>query len=265
MGGKLPFPIARLGSGEAKAISYDSTRCIGCRQCVIACQDWNDLPRAGRYALSATTWITIEPPLPNGTSLLWGRNSCRHCIYPMCATVCPVEAITRHDEGPVVIDQNLCIGCRYCVHACPWGVISTHPATGKSYKCTMCAGRIAQDLEPFCVHMCPTGALDFGPRDEIKDAVEARAKEVGGYVHGRTEAGGTGVLYVLTDTPERHGLRAVGPERYPRARIPLALILKGPLSFSLGLEAKWRALKSAVRRPDRLKYRYWPWRRPERG
>jgi len=263
MAPRLPFPTARLGDGAAKAISYDSSKCIGCRQCVMACQDWNDLPRAGRLELSAATWITMEPPLPNGTSPLWGRNSCRHCDYPMCAAVCPVEAITKYAEGPVVIDQKLCIGCRYCVHACPWGVISTNPQTGKSHKCTMCADRVAQGQRPFCVHMCPTGALDFGPRAQIEDAAQARAREVNGYVHGQREAGGTQVLYVLTQPVAQHGLRAVGPEKYPRAKIPLLLILRGPLSLSLGFEAKWRALKNAIQRPWRLKYRYWPWRRPE--
>jgi formate dehydrogenase iron-sulfur subunit len=260
-----PFPTARLGSGEAKAISYDSSKCIGCRQCVIACQDWNDLPRAGRYALSATTWITMEPPLPNGTSPLWGRNSCRHCEFPMCAAVCPVEAITKFDEGPVVIDQNLCIGCQYCIHACPWGVISTNPQTGKSQKCTMCATRIGQELKPFCVQLCPTGALDFGARGAVEVAVEARAKEVGGTVHGRHEAGGTQVLYVLTKTPAQHGLREVGREKYPLAKLPLRLILKGPFSLTLGIGAKLRAIRSAIVHPGRLKYRYWPWRKPERA
>ena len=258
-----PFPTARLGSGEVKAISYDSTKCIGCRQCVQACQDWNDLPRAGRYSLSATTWITMEPPLPNGTSPIWGRNSCRHCDFPMCAAVCPVEAITKYDEGPVVIDQDLCIGCHYCIHACPWGVISTNPQTGKSQKCTMCAERVADEQKPFCVHVCPTGALDFGARGAIEAAAEARAQEVGGHVHGQREAGGTQVLYVLTQEPEQHGLRSVPAVKYPRFKIPLALVLRGPLSLSLGIGAKWRALKSAIRRPGRLKYRYWPWRKPE--
>jgi Fe-S-cluster-containing dehydrogenase component len=263
MARERPFPTARLNSGEAKAISYDSTKCIGCRQCVQACQDRNDLPRAGRFSLSATTWITMEPPLPNGTSPIWGRNSCRHCDFPMCAAVCPVEAITKYDEGPVVIDPNVCIGCRYCIYACPWGVISTNPQTGKSQKCTMCAGRVAADEKPFCVHMCPTGALNFGARIEVEAAVEARAQEVGGYVHGKLEAGGTQVLYVLTQAPEQHGLRSVPAVRYPLAKIPLALIVKGPLSLSLGIGAKLRALKSAILHPGRLKYRYWPWRKPE--
>lgn len=263
VGARLPFPTARLNSGEQKAISYDASKCIGCRQCVMACQDWNDLPRAGRYALTASTWITMEPPLPNGTSLIWGRNSCRHCDYPVCAAVCPVEAITKYEEGPVVIDQDLCIGCKYCVHACPWGVISSHPETGKSYKCTMCVGRVKDEKKPFCVHMCPTGALDFGARAEVEANVEARVKEVGGHLHGKREAGGTQVLYVLTKPPQEHGLRAVGAEKYPRFKIPLALMLRGPFSLTLGLDAKIRALKSALRHPGRLKYRYWPWRKPE--
>lgn len=263
MAHKLPFPTASLNGAKPKAIGFDASKCIGCRQCVIACQDWNDLPRTDPFALSSSTWITIEPPSYNGTSLFWGRHSCRHCDYPMCAAVCPVEAITKYEEGPVVIDRNLCIGCRYCVYACPWGVISSHESTGKAWKCTMCVDRVSEGWKPFCVHMCPTGALDFGARAEVETKVEGRAREVGGHVHGRREAGGTQVLYVLTESPEQHGLRSVTGQKYPEAKIPLALKIKGPLTLSAGISGKLRALRSAVVHPGRLKYRYWPWRRPE--
>lgn len=263
MANRLPFPTARLNDGLPRSILYDATKCIGCRQCVEGCKDWNDLPRGSLFALSPATWITIEPPSRNGVSPDWGRHSCRHCDFPMCAAVCPAEAITKYDEGPVVIDHQLCIRCQYCVYACPWGVISVDDISGKAAKCTMCVDRLSQGREPFCVHMCPVGALDFGPRAEMEAKAEARAREDGGYLHGREEAGGTQVLYVLTQAVERHGLRPVGPERYPLAHIPLALKIKGPLSLGGGWQGKLRALWSALAHPGRLKYRYWPWRRPE--
>lgn len=259
----LPFPTARLNDGHPRAILYDSTKCIACRQCVEACKDWNDLPRGSAWALSSATWITIEPPVPSAPSLLWGRHSCRHCDYPICATVCPVEAITKYDEGPVVIDRQICIRCQYCAYACPWGVISMDAITGRAAKCTMCSDRLGEGLEPFCVHVCPVGALEFGLRTEMEAKAEARAQETGGHVHGRREAGGTRVLYMLAGSPQAHGLREVGPERYPLTHIPLALKITGPLTFGGGMTGKLRAIKSIVVHPGRLKYRYWPWRRPE--
>lgn len=263
MARKPPFPTARLNDAEKKAIFFDASKCIGCRQCVVACQDWNNLPRANPFVFSFSTWITIEPPAANGTSPFWGRNSCRHCDYPMCAAVCPVEAITKYDEGPVVIDQEVCIRCQYCFYACPWGVISIHDSTGKARKCTMCLDRAAEGLDPFCVHMCPTGALDFGAHAEIEAKAETRTGEIGGYVHGKREAGGTQVLYVLAESLDKHGLRSVAPEKYPVAKIPLSLKIKGPFTLSAGIKGKLRAIRSALVHPGRLKYRYWPWRRPE--
>lgn len=181
----------------------------------------------------------------------------------MCAAVCPVEAITKYDEGPVVIDQEVCIRCQYCFYACPWGVISIHDSTGKARKCTMCLDRAAEGLDPFCVHMCPTGALDFGAHAEIEAKAETRTGEIGGYVHGKREAGGTQVLYVLAESLDKHGLRSVAPEKYPVAKIPLSLKIKGPFTLSAGIKGKLRAIRSALVHPGRLKYRYWPWRRPE--
>jgi Fe-S-cluster-containing dehydrogenase component len=260
---KLPFPTARLNDGQTRTILFDAFKCIGCRQCVDGCKDWNNLPRGNSFAFSPSTWITIEPPISDYVSEYWGRNSCRHCDYPMCATVCPVEAITKYDEGPVVINHEVCIRCQYCTYACPWGVVSLHDTNGKAVKCTMCVDRLSDNLEPFCVHMCPVGALEFGPRTEMEAKVEARAMETKGHIHGKQEAGGTQVLYLLSDGLESHGLRQVGREKYPVAPIPLGLKLKGPFTLSAGFIGKLRAIKSALLHPGRLKYRYWPWRRPE--
>lgn len=254
-------PTGRLLDGTPRTILFDAIKCIGCRQCVHACKDWNDHPRTSVYQLSETTWITMEPPVLDGLAAHWSRNSCMHCEYPACAAVCPVEAITKYEEGAVVIDQGLCIGCEYCIHACPWGVISKDALTGKAAKCTMCNDRVGLGQRPFCVQACPADALDFGPHVEMTAKAEARAGEVGGHVYGQREAGGTQVLCVLGAAVEQYGLRPVGPERYPRHRIPLGLMLQDLFTLRCGVRGKLRAVGSAVRHPRRLLYRYWPWGR----
>lgn len=255
-----PYPTARLIDGKPRSILFDAATCIGCRQCVQACKDWNDHPRTSLYELSSTTWITMEPPVLEGLSPLWARNSCMHCQFPMCAAVCPVEAITKYEEGPVVIDPQVCIGCEYCIHACPWGVISKDDITHKAAKCTMCSDRVSQDQQPFCVQACPVGALDFGLTEEIAAKAQGRAAAIGGSVYGMTEAGGTQVLSVLKEDREKYGIRALGPEQYPRHHIPLGLMLKDLFTLRCGLPGKLRALKLAFLHPRRLVYRYGPWR-----
>src|ERR1051326_9044205 len=162
-----PYPVARLLDGQSRTILFDAAKCIGCRQCVEACKDWNELPRGNSYTLNPSTWLTMQPPVLEGLASVWGRHSCQHCEYPVCAAVCPVEAITKYEEGPVVIDPLTCIGCEYCIHACPWEVITKNDITGKASKCTMCSDRLSEDKQPFCVQACPAGALDFGFSEEI--------------------------------------------------------------------------------------------------
>lgn len=255
------FPTGCLSDGQPRQILFDSTLCIGCRQCVNACKDWNDNPRDSLFEIASDNWITIEPPVLEGLSPLWARNSCMHCEYPICAAVCPVEAITKFDEGPVVIDQNKCIGCEYCINACPWGVISYDHVKHKAAKCTMCSDRISQSEKPFCVQACPVGALDFGSAIEIAAKAQKRAAEIAGYVYGEREAGGTSVRYVLKKSPPEYGVRLIGPEKYPKHRIPLPLMIRDLFTLRLGIPAKFRALYLAMIHPARLSYRYWPWRK----
>lgn len=254
---RRPYPTARLRDGVPRAILFDAHACIGCRQCVEACKDWNDLPRGNTYTINPTTWITMEPPVLEGLASVWGRRSCMHCEYPICAAVCPVEAITKYDEGPVVINQEVCIGCEYCVYACPWHVISKSDVSGKATKCTMCSDRLAEDKQPFCVQACPAGALAFGPAEEIAAQAQERASAFGGSIYGAAEASGTHVLYALHRSPAEHGLPNVGPERYPRHHIPLGKKLKGLFTLTGGLQGKVRAVTNAFTRPWRLRYRYW--------
>ena len=257
------IPTGKLLDGERRSILFDATKCIGCRQCVHACKDWNEHARTSVFEISPTNWITIEPPVLDALSPTWARNSCMHCDFPMCAAVCPVEAITKYDEGPVVINHDVCIGCEYCVHACPWGVISQNSVTKKAEKCTMCSDRIAENKQPFCVQACPAEALDFGLEAGMKKKSRDRAKEINGFVYGEAEAGGTQLLYVLAGNKSDYAVRNVGRERYPRHKIPLKLMIKDLFTFRCHPRGKLRALYLAIIHPHRLVYRYWPWRRSE--
>ena len=251
-------PTGKLVDNKARAIVYDATKCIGCRQCVHACKDWHDHRRTTVYEFSSTNWIKMEPPMQEGMSPLWARNSCMHCEYPSCAAICPVEAITKCGEGPAVIDKDSCIGCEYCMYACPWGVISKDEASGKASKCTMCSDRVSVGQSPFCVQACPVSALEFGPREEMSAKAKARAAEVGGYLYGDREAAGTQVLSVLTEKKEVYGVRPLGTEKYLRGEVPASLMLKDVFTLRLGLAAKLRALSLALIHPKRLLFRYWP-------
>jgi Fe-S-cluster-containing dehydrogenase component len=199
----------------------------------------------------------MEPPVMEGTASVWGRNSCMHCEFPVCAAVCPVEAITKYAEGPVVIDPDVCIGCEYCVYACPWHVISKNEVTGKSTKCTGCADRQSAGLQPFCVQACPVNALSFGLVAEMETQATERAGATGGAVYGQREAGGTHVFHVLVKTLGDHGLPRVSALRYPRHYIPINIKIGGVLGMTGGWQGKVRSVTNALFKPWRLKYRYW--------
>jgi hypothetical protein len=124
----------------------------------------------------------------------------------------------------------------------------------------MCSDRISEDKSPFCVQACPVQALDFGLQDEMSSKAKKRAAEVGGYLYGDKEAGGTQVIYVLKEKQEQYGVHSVGPEKYPKHKIPLPLMLKDLFTLRCGLKGKMRALYLAIIHPARLFYRYWPWR-----
>ncbi|MFQ5540426.1 MAG: 4Fe-4S dicluster domain-containing protein, partial [Candidatus Binatia bacterium] len=179
-------------------------------------------------------------------------------------------AITKYEEGPVVIDRDTCIGCEYCIYACPWGalstddiksVISTNDTTRKASKCTMCSDRISQNNTPFCVQACPADALDFGLQEDMSLKAGKRAEEVGGYLYGENETGGTQLIYVLKEKREAYELRTICPEKYPKHRIPLGLMIKDLFTLRCGFRGKLRALYLAIIHPGRLLYRYWPWRK----
>jgi formate dehydrogenase iron-sulfur subunit len=181
------------------AILNDLTRCIGCEACVWACKEVNELPREdGAEELSATTWTTVEDHGP-----IHVRRNCMHCLEPACAEVCPVGALQKTPLGPVTYDESRCIGCRYCMVACPFGVpkYEWDSPLPRVQKCIMCfEKRLAEGREPACTAACPTGASIFGDRDDLIDEAHRRIRENPGryvdHVYGQHEAGGTSVLYL---------------------------------------------------------------------
>ena len=174
---------------------FDSTRCIDCGACSAACKEQNELRLPIEERTTAYTWTVVEHR--NGVNV---RRMCMHCLTPTCASVCPVGALRKSDSGPVVYDSDKCIGCRYCVMACPFDAPKYQwdrpvPIVG---KCILCAPRIAAGKPTACASVCPTGATQFGRRDELIEEARARiAAEPDRYVdriYGLEEAGGTSVL-----------------------------------------------------------------------
>lgn len=231
--GLIPVPAnRRLRDGVERAILFDSSKCIGCRVCIDACKNWNELDHGEIYGLSDKTWIDIEPnPIDQGTlpKPLWARESCMHCSAPACGAVCPVDAISKYDEGPVLIDQETCVGCGYCVPACPFDAMMFDFDKMVATKCHMCYNRIEVGEKPYCVKVCPPKALEFGPYNEILAKAKKRAEETGGRLYGEAEAGGTHVFYVLRGSVEDNRLEKVSGRIYGTEEVPVAVGIKSLL------------------------------------
>jgi formate dehydrogenase iron-sulfur subunit len=192
-----------------KGILVDTTLCTGCEKCIVACKEENglgpDRPWRGQASidgLSATRWSTILRR-PGGHYV---RNQCRHCRQPACVSACIVGALTRTPEGAVVYDRDRCMGCRYCMLACPYGIprYDWDRPTPLVEKCRLCAPRLKEGRPPACVEACPEKALVFGSREElITEAhrrIDGNPEKYLPRVWGETEFGGTSVVYV-SDIP----------------------------------------------------------------
>lgn len=212
----LTLGSADIVSAETKRYAklHDSLKCIGCKRCMSACKRWNKLKidRAEDLTdretdLTGNTWVVVNltRDTNNREALYYLHWACQHCAQPACVGACPVSAIKKLPEGPVVIDEKKCIGCRYCYQSCPYKVPRFDFEKRITRKCTMCYDRIPR-VKPACVAGCPVTALDFGPRDEILEKARKRADAVGGYLLGEYEAGGTDFLTILPAKPEDIGL-----------------------------------------------------------
>ncbi len=213
----------------SKAILYDATLCIGCKACEQACADRNKLPYnegiASEQRQSAHKLTVVMEK--NGKFM---RRLCMNCVDPTCASVCPVGALRKTAGGPVTYDENRCIGCRYCMVACPFDVpkYEWNAVLPRVRKCDMCADRVAAGKQTACAEICPVGATKFGEREELIAEAQKRLRDAPGQyvneVYGLQEAGGTSVLLLS-------GV-SVGDFGYPTnvAREPLPMLTYRVLS-----------------------------------
>jgi Fe-S-cluster-containing dehydrogenase component len=254
----------------------DTSVCIGCKACEVACKEWNNVPASGfdllgmsydnTGALTANSWRHVafieqpvapgqrmaafsdrpgdgsasptsaartagpeflgmpgsQPPGRNGsgegrTDFRWLMMSdvCKHCTHAACLDVCPTGALFRTEFGTVVVQEDICNGCGYCVSACPYGVIDRRENDGRAWKCTLCYDRIGAGQTPACAQACPTESIQYGPLDELRERAAARVATLHErgvpdarlYGHDPNDGvGGDGAFFLLLDEPEVYGL-----------------------------------------------------------
>ena len=250
----------------------DSSICIGCKACEVACKEWNQLPgntpafgdgfdNTGR--LDAENWRHVKfvdnvPDAPavagNGAAWLMLSDICKHCKNASCLEVCPTGAITRTEFDTVLIQQSVCNGCRDCISACPYGAIGFSPITGTAQKCTLCYDRLQSGMTPACAKACPTQSIQYGTLTELHQKADARlaALKAQGYdkaqLYGRDDSiyGGLGAFFLLMDRPETYGLpnkeNAVLPRRNNRGGY-LAAFLTAAVGVFAGLVSFRRGAK----------------------
>jgi formate dehydrogenase beta subunit len=219
--------LSEIRSVPAVSKYIDTSTCIGCKACEVACQEWNDLgvvptEQHGSYqtmeSLHARYWNLIrfnEQEVGGTVAWLMRKDQCMHCEDPGCLAACPAPgAIVQHANGIVDVNPDQCIGCRYCETGCPFDVPRFHEETGKMQKCTLCVDRIEVGLEPACVKACPTGCLHFGTKDDMVALGHQRVEQLKGdgfaqaMLYDPPGVGGTAVVTVLAhgDHPEWYGL-----------------------------------------------------------
>jgi formate dehydrogenase iron-sulfur subunit len=208
----------------------DTSVCIGCKACEVACKEWNHVPEDGlnltgmsydnTVGLGADTWrhvAFIEQKQANDGDVRWlmASDVCKHCTHAACLDVCPTGALFRTEFGTVVVQEDICNGCGYCIPACPYGVIDQREGDGRAWKCTLCYDRLGTGLEPACAKACPTDSIQFGPLDELRERAAGRVAQL--HEAGVAEArlygedpgdgvGGDGAFFLLLDEPEVYGL-----------------------------------------------------------
>ncbi len=207
----------------------DTSICIGCKACEVACKEWNHVPEDGlrltgmsydnTETLNADSWrhvAFIEQPGSHG-ELRWlmASDVCKHCTHAACLDVCPTGSLFRTEFGTVVVQEDICNGCGYCVSACPYGVIDRREGDGRAWKCTLCYDRLSVGMKPACAQACPTESIQFGPLEELRSRARVRVEAMhdAGVADARLYGddpddgvGGDGAFFLLLDEPEVYGL-----------------------------------------------------------
>jgi Fe-S-cluster-containing dehydrogenase component len=212
---------------EGKGMLYDATMCVGCRACQMACKREYGLPQdigadglyesPGQLSASTRTLIQLaQGDQPGEQSFV--KRQCMHCLHPACVSACPVGALRQTEYGAIDYDANRCIGCRYCMVACPFGIpmFEWDKALPFIQKCDMCVGRLERGLAPACADVCPTGAITFGERNSLVVEAERRISDnpqrYVSHVYGKDELGGTCVLYLAGIPFKEMGLPTLDAE-----------------------------------------------------
>lgn len=212
----------------SKAVLVDTTKCIGCRACQVACKQWNELPgkpttntgtleNPPQLNAYSFTKIRFDEVVQNGKlQFVFNKLQCMHCEHPGCAQACIVGALKKQPDGPVTYDEGKCIGCRYCQVACPFGIPAFEWDKPMPWirKCTFCASRQNAGIKPACVTTCPTGALEAGDREDLLVEAKQRIASAPGkyvnHIYGENEAGGTSWLYIASVPFEKLGFPTLG-------------------------------------------------------
>ncbi|MGU3537676.1 4Fe-4S dicluster domain-containing protein [Methylobacterium sp. A54F] len=247
----------RIEPGKSYGFFTDTTVCIGCKACEVACKEWNNLPAdnlglTGQSfdntgALSANTWrhvsfietagpagVRAETQQPFQSGWLMMSDVCKHCHHAPCMEACPTGALFKTEFDTVVVQQDVCNGCGYCVPACPFGVVEVSRLDGKAHKCTLCYDRLKGGLEPACAKSCPTDSIQFGEVSDLQARAERRVEDLhargvpSAYLYGTPGAPGAtdgmaylNAFFLLTERPEVYNLPAA-PTR-PSQRVAPAL------------------------------------------
>lgn len=225
-----------------RAILFDVTKCVGCGSCSAACREKNGLPETDSPDLNANQFTVIKTAKAKDGSDLSYRRMCMHCAEPTCASACPVGALHKTALGPVVYDADICLGCRYCMQACPYGIpkYEWSSLTPRVRKCSFCADRLAAGKINACAEACPTGATLAGDRDELLKEAHARLKaEPATYVqkvYGEHEGGGTSVLVISPIDFAQLGFPANLPDE-PLPMLTYRVLSKIPALVGVGSAA----------------------------
>ena len=236
-----PLPaLAKAAELENSAsMLYDATKCVGCRACQFACKQRSNLPAEtdsqamyeAPVDLSAYTWTMIKL-YKKDPEVSFVKNQCMHCVDPACVSVCPVAALEKLESGPVVYHAERCIGCRYCMAACPFGIPKSQWDKNLPLiqKCDFCADRLENGEEPACSEACPTAALIYGKRGEMLQTAHIRLQNDRNYyqyVYGESEVGGTSMLYIADVNFEKLGFPVLKDESLPKITWPYMMAVPG--------------------------------------